>query len=290
MAASSASAPSTEPATSADAIRQQERDDEAFARRLVMEEFAQYGGLANGAAAMNGFVGVHGRPEGARSRSSASAQPMMQKVRAPCPSCNTHNEFTALAGSTPTMRCGRCSHEFSVNVPEVARAGPPPIHLCRSCGAMNQYPQPMPGQPMPDVQCGQCSSVSTPSARGMSEFQVMSTNGLQRMGAGPLVRVNVGGQRRTIPLALLLSLMANEGEKSNAAQASDIAALPKRKLGGKETLGEQNRCMVCLEDFEEGDDVTTLPCLHLYHERCVDRWLQTDNSCPVCKHPIGRRG
>lgn len=262
-----------------------------------MEEFAQYGGsAASSHPQMAGLLAAQGRREVARSSGSqplASAQQQMTKVQARCPSCRTQNEFTARAGSTPMMRCGACSRQFPVNVPEAARpaasamGSSTPIHVCRSCGTMNQYPLPPPGQPMPDVICGQCYRVSTPSGRNMTELQAMSASSAQRMGAGPLVRVNLGGQRRTIPLALLLAL-AGEADKSNPAQASDIAALPKRKLGEQEPLGEQNRCMVCLEDFGEGDDVTTLPCLHIYHEKCVDRWLHTDNSCPVCKHPIGR--
>lgn len=32
----------------------------------------------------------------------------------------------------------------------------------------------------------------------------------------------------------------------------------------------------------------TMPCMHMYHSKCIDRWLATSNSCPVCKTPIGQ--
>jgi hypothetical protein len=102
-----------------------------------------------------------------------------------------------------------------------------------------------------------------------------------------MVRINVDGQRRVVPLALLLALMAEEADKGNPAQQVDIQALPSRKLEGTEQLGEQTKCLICLEQFGDGDDVKTLPCLHIYHQQCVERWLSTDNSCPVCKTPIG---
>lgn len=108
-----------------------------------------------------------------------------------------------------------------------------------------------------------------------------------RMNGGPMVRVNVGGQRRVVPLMLLLALMAEEGETGNPAQAADIDALPTRKLAGSDNVGEQNKCLICLEEFGDGDDVKTLPCLHFYHQKCIEQWLGTDNSCPVCKTPIG---
>lgn len=36
------------------------------------------------------------------------------------------------------------------------------------------------------------------------------------------------------------------------------------------------------------DCLKTMPCMHRYHSQCIDRWLATDNSCPICKTPIGQ--
>lgn len=53
------------------------------------------------------------------------------------------------------------------------------------------------------------------------------------------------------------------------------------------------QCSVCLLAFEEGDTLRILPCLHLFHQECVDQWLCagggiTDGGrpCPLCKHPV----
>lgn len=44
---------------------------------------------------------------------------------------------------------------------------------------------------------------------------------------------------------------------------------------------------ICMDVFEAGDDVRSLPCLHRFHVACVDRWLtQHAATCPVCKMPI----
>jgi hypothetical protein len=44
-------------------------------------------------------------------------------------------------------------------------------------------------------------------------------------------------------------------------------------------------CPICLEDFEEGDQLRGLSCGHYFHLPCVDPWLTTKNAvCPMCKH------
>jgi len=45
-------------------------------------------------------------------------------------------------------------------------------------------------------------------------------------------------------------------------------------------------CPICLANFVVGDMVRELPCSHLYHQDCVDRWLQIQKRCPMCKRDI----
>merc|ERR1719213_874866 len=46
------------------------------------------------------------------------------------------------------------------------------------------------------------------------------------------------------------------------------------------------QCLVCLSDFEPGERVRWLPCFHIYHQACVDAWLQRSTLCPLCKRPV----
>ena len=47
--------------------------------------------------------------------------------------------------------------------------------------------------------------------------------------------------------------------------------------------GENNNCVICLADFEPGESITTLPCVHMFHTECIKAWLKSNNHCPVCK-------
>lgn len=54
---------------------------------------------------------------------------------------------------------------------------------------------------------------------------------------------------------------------------------------GEEGMRDDDReqCTICLMDFENGVDIRTLPCNHIFHMECVDQWLKSSNKCPVCR-------
>uniref|UniRef100_A0A8D1XIF7 RING-type E3 ubiquitin transferase n=1 Tax=Sus scrofa TaxID=9823 RepID=A0A8D1XIF7_PIG len=66
----------------------------------------------------------------------------------------------------------------------------------------------------------------------------------------------------------------------------------KRKLhckqDGEEGTEEdtEEKCTICLSILEEGEDVRRLPCMHLFHQVCVDQWLITNKKCPICRVDI----
>ena len=50
---------------------------------------------------------------------------------------------------------------------------------------------------------------------------------------------------------------------------------------------ENKRCVICLEDFKNFDKSIYLPCIHLFHEKCITDWINTKKVfCPVCRAKI----
>ena len=44
-------------------------------------------------------------------------------------------------------------------------------------------------------------------------------------------------------------------------------------------------CSICLADYKDTDCVKLLSnCGHLFHIECIDRWLQVNLSCPMCRN------
>mmetsp|Transcript_1917 Transcript_1917/g.3460 ORF Transcript_1917/g.3460 Transcript_1917/m.3460 type:complete len:117 (+) Transcript_1917:548-898(+) len=37
-------------------------------------------------------------------------------------------------------------------------------------------------------------------------------------------------------------------------------------------------------EYEDGDQVTVLPCNHFFHSGCAMKWLSRSTRCPICRH------
>lgn len=51
------------------------------------------------------------------------------------------------------------------------------------------------------------------------------------------------------------------------------------------------QCIICLEDFMEGQSVVTLSCdkEHIFHNDCLEQWKQNNYTCPLCRATIINR-
>nr|XP_043608159.1 NEP1-interacting protein 1-like [Erigeron canadensis] len=56
---------------------------------------------------------------------------------------------------------------------------------------------------------------------------------------------------------------------------------------GADESGERFSCSVCLQDFQLGETVRSLPqCHHMFHLPCIDEWLVRHGSCPLCRRDL----
>ncbi|KAG8099359.1 hypothetical protein GUJ93_ZPchr0013g35052 [Zizania palustris] len=63
---------------------------------------------------------------------------------------------------------------------------------------------------------------------------------------------------------------------------ASIAGLPCREVGKGEALD----CAVCITELAAGEMARVLPrCGHGFHVDCVDMWLRSHSTCPLCRCP-----
>eukprot|EP00986_Skeletonema_menzelii_P009753 scaffold4522_cov141-Skeletonema_menzelii.AAC.12 len=118
----------------------------------------------------------------------------------------------------------------------------------------------------------------------------MSLSALAAASGQPLTHPNLFGMNiDQMNYQQLLETLGDGSEHRNTgASASTISSLPVNQLTNPlEELPEvQRTCNICLEDFERGERRKCLPCLHGFHEKCIDQWLGLNGVCPVCKTPV----
>uniref|UniRef100_A0A669BJB5 Ring finger protein 44 n=1 Tax=Oreochromis niloticus TaxID=8128 RepID=A0A669BJB5_ORENI len=82
----------------------------------------------------------------------------------------------------------------------------------------------------------------------------------------------------------LLNLAERLGEaKPRGLTKADIEQLPSYRFNSENHLSEQTLCVVCFSDFECRQLLRVLPCNHEFHAKCVDKWLKTNRTCPICR-------
>ena len=80
-----------------------------------------------------------------------------------------------------------------------------------------------------------------------------------------------------------------------------VSSLPKRRITVVEIEKNRERrlshaqdeglsaCLVCLTEYEDNEEIRTMPCLHFFHRRCIDKWLlECGSKCPICKFDVRR--
>ncbi|XP_012559480.1 RING finger protein 11 [Hydra vulgaris] len=68
-----------------------------------------------------------------------------------------------------------------------------------------------------------------------------------------------------------------------AHRLSLIQHLPSGSFDGTK---KRKECVICMCDFDIGDPMRFLPCLHTYHKQCIDNWLLRSFTCPSCMEPV----
>jgi len=81
----------------------------------------------------------------------------------------------------------------------------------------------------------------------------------------------------------LLLRLDDTVEKKTLKGKIDQSSFPTQEI----TKHEESPCVVCLSEYEIGEQVTMLPCLHYFHTQCIINWLTNSSlNCPVDNLPL----
>lgn len=86
---------------------------------------------------------------------------------------------------------------------------------------------------------------------------------------------------------LALGERVGYASRPNKPSPSQLARLPTRVISdGRSSKEEEQECNICCCSYEAGEELRTLPCMHMFHCDCIDKWLTSDmpgaRKCPIC--------
>jgi hypothetical protein len=97
----------------------------------------------------------------------------------------------------------------------------------------------------------------------------------------------------------IMELQERLGSVSQGASTQRIDQLPTSKYDSSSTNDNKSegnskknddsgdhQCSVCMEEFESGETIRTLPCFHKFHAPCIDTWLKQKAQCPICRADV----
>lgn len=87
---------------------------------------------------------------------------------------------------------------------------------------------------------------------------------------------------------VLWRIRQRQRRKQDVAPQRVVGNLPTKIFyESKRQENEPQECAICLEDFNDEDELRIMPCKHEFHVTCIDSWLTTRKKfCPICKRDI----
>lgn len=77
---------------------------------------------------------------------------------------------------------------------------------------------------------------------------------------------------------------ASNPKGGGGLDSSAVSALPLVAYGRAAKHRMIDECPICLSEFSERETVKLIPyCAHVFHPNCIDTWLASHVTCPLCR-------
>ena len=82
-------------------------------------------------------------------------------------------------------------------------------------------------------------------------------------------------------------------ENQNGLQEEDLEKLvvtvySETQAAISSAVGEKTMCLICHENYKDGDLIVRLHCNHIFCKNCLFTWLKSNKTCPCCRDDVMR--
>ncbi|CAM0884666.1 unnamed protein product [Alopecurus aequalis] len=99
---------------------------------------------------------------------------------------------------------------------------------------------------------------------------------------GDLVPEIVGAAHRSNGFTFSFAM---EAHRLVVQDGQDLLMACKEKLAST-APGEKKECTICFDGLEQESAVELPSCEHVFHRRCITKWLSTARTCPICRDDV----
>lgn len=131
--------------------------------------------------------------------------------------------------------------------------------------------------------CNNCNCTCTCPSRNHFNYFSSNSNNLNNNAAARINNNNASNNNENINRNIHQNtnaiISSNENINTNS---SSYRNLTKTKYKGK----NNENCIICQQLINFNDDVIYLPCLHHFHDNCINIWIKNKKICPICRKSI----
>ncbi|MCI31881.1 E3 ubiquitin-protein ligase RNF181 [Trifolium medium] len=79
----------------------------------------------------------------------------------------------------------------------------------------------------------------------------------------------------------------DESDEDGSDESIESDEAEKSCVEGSETMKVEieKNCAICFENFNFNVGVP-MPCMHVFHIKCIRDWLEKGNTCPLCRFKL----
>jgi hypothetical protein len=159
------------------------------------------------------------------------------------------------------------------------------ILTIRSCARLNRIPTRLLPFTRGDLTSGQTDGLINSFFSQMRFTNRMDPVAIETMRN----RLRIGLSNRDFngndyELLQALDSPMNRGVSQNAIDRLPLHTVSAAEADATAANGQGfGSCPICLEPYAAEDEVRTVMCIHNFHKKCIDPWLRSNKTCPVCK-------
>jgi len=74
--------------------------------------------------------------------------------------------------------------------------------------------------------------------------------------------------------------------KPRGLDKTEIERIPSFRFSSNTAKETNVKCVVCISEYTNREKLRRLPCSHDFHAKCIDKWLKSNKTCPVCRDEV----